>query len=124
MQPFPNLARLVAPLSDWQLQFRNFMVDVSPRSILALSGPMPWRAGFKTSLTMATRADQHTRQRGRAYKTKMGAFRTKNRDQGHVNACGGTRHTAITNAKAMKAIATMCGLCPLLAQSGHLFPLR
>jgi len=70
MQPFPNVARLVAPLSDWQLQFRNFMVDVSPRSILALSGPMPWRAGFKTSLTMATRADQHTRQRGRAYKTK------------------------------------------------------
>jgi len=61
MQPFPNLARLVAPLSDWQLQFYGFSVDVSPKSILALSGPMPWQAGFETSLTMATRTGQHTR---------------------------------------------------------------
>jgi hypothetical protein len=74
MQPFPNLARLIAPLSDWQLRFYNFIVDVSPKSILALSGPMPWRAGFKTSLTMAARAGQDTRQRGRPCKTNMRAF--------------------------------------------------
>ena len=72
-QPFSNLTRLITPLSDWQLQFYNFVVNVSPKSILALSEPVPWRAAFKTLLAMATRAGQHTRQIVRPCETNMRA---------------------------------------------------
>jgi hypothetical protein len=71
MQPFPNLARLIAPLSDWQLQFYDFVVGVSPKSIVAFSGPVPWRAAFKTLLAMATRAGEYARQRLRPCETNM-----------------------------------------------------
>jgi len=40
MPSFPNLARLITPLSDWQLQFYDFVVDVSPKSLVAFSGPV------------------------------------------------------------------------------------
>ena len=59
--PFLNLMQLPTPLSDWQLQFCKFVVNVSPKSILALSEPVLLRAAFKTLLAMATRAGQDTR---------------------------------------------------------------
>jgi hypothetical protein len=69
---FLKFARLT-PLSDCRLNFYKFVVNVSPRSILALSEPVPWRPAFKTLLAMATRAGQHTRQRVRPCKTNMRA---------------------------------------------------
>jgi hypothetical protein len=45
------------------------------------------------SLVMATRAGQDTRQRVRRRETNMRARSTNNRDQGHVNAHGGARHS-------------------------------
>jgi hypothetical protein len=65
--------QLITPLSDWQLQFYKFVVNVSPKSILALSEPVPLRAAFKTLLAMATRAGQHTRQHVRPCETNMRA---------------------------------------------------
>jgi hypothetical protein len=91
--PFWNLVRLTTPLSDWQLQFYKFIVNVVLKSILALSEPVPLGPAFKTLLVMATRAGQDTRQRVRLRETNMRARWTKNRDQGHVNAGGGTRHS-------------------------------
>jgi hypothetical protein len=44
-----------------RLRFYTF-VNVSPKSIVALSEPVPWRPAFKTLLAMATRAGEHTRQ--------------------------------------------------------------
>ena len=69
------------------------IVNVLPKSIRALSEPVPWRAAFKAFLVMATRAGQDTRQRVRRRETNMRARSTNNRDQGHVNAHGGVRHS-------------------------------
>jgi hypothetical protein len=55
-----------------RLRFYKF-VNVSPKGILALSEPVPWRPAFKTLLAMATRAGEHTRQRVRPCETNMRA---------------------------------------------------
>jgi hypothetical protein len=55
-----------------RLRFYTF-VNVSPKSIVALSEPVPWRPAFKTLLAMATRAGEHTRQGVRPCETNMRA---------------------------------------------------
>jgi hypothetical protein len=63
---------VITPLSDRQLQFYKF-VNVSLKSILARSEPVPWRLALKTLLAMATRAGEHTRQSVRPCETNMRA---------------------------------------------------
>jgi hypothetical protein len=46
-------------------------VDVSPKSIVAFSGPVPRRTAFKTLLVMAPKAGEHARQRLRPCETNM-----------------------------------------------------